>query len=430
MRLYEEAIPYALSTMEMNRKTTDTVNLIHDIHSLAWLYMKTGEPDRSEQLYHKALAMAGDRYKFHAAKSRMYLASIKNSLNQTDSALFYVQDIAEEVHPSIRAFALTIAGNIYLDAGMKDSAYICARELIAGNDSISKEMGYEILFDEDMEYFVSTDSLRRYMNDYHSLVSSRFSSNTAELAIIQQSMYNYNKHVKEKEKAEKDRRIFFAFAMLLIAVSSVLGCIILFIRNRNKANIIKLQQALSNLKLLRAELEKSNSIKPIGLPADESGREHGEKKISADTTLMTNPTGEDLRKCLRAELMKIYNQGSDRIETDSEIVASDIYQQFIDIAHKGDMVVDSSPLWDELERVVLKCCPSFRKNLLLLASGNLSVAEIHTALLIKCGFRPIDMTRILGKSNGAIISRRDSLSLKVLDTKTSAKIITGIIKLL
>lgn len=70
--------------------------------------------------------------------------------------------------------------------------------------------------------------------------------------------------------------------------------------------------------------------------------------------------------------MRIYSQGPDKVEINPEIISSDIYRRFIEIAHKGEMVVDSSPLWDELERMVLRYSPNFKKNLYLLASGNLS----------------------------------------------------------
>ena len=61
--------------------------------------------------------------------------------------------------------------------------------------------------------------------------------------------------------------------------------------------------------------------------------------------------------------------------------------------------------------------PKFKENLLLLTLGKMTTAELRTALLIKIGIKPSEMIILLGKSNGAIISRRESLCLKVLDKK-------------
>lgn len=228
INLYEDAIPHVLTTTEISRNKQDTANLIHDSQLLAWIYMKTGDFERSQQLYHKALAMAGDKHNYHAAKSRLYLASIKQTLNQTDSALYYIKGIAGKVHPSMREFALSIAGEIYLEAGQTDSAFRCARELTAGGDSIAREMGYDILLNPELRQYISADSLPDYIDEYYMLLSARFNSNSAALAITQQSMYNYNTHVREKEKAEKDNHKLRMAVMWLVVLLAVMGCVILF----------------------------------------------------------------------------------------------------------------------------------------------------------------------------------------------------------
>ncbi len=84
----------------------------------------------------------------------------------------------------------------------------------------------------------------------------------------------------------------------------------------------------------------------------------------------------------------------------------------------------------ELERVVLESSPKFKENLNLLTLGKLNVADFQTALLIKCGIKPVEMEILLGRTHGALVSRRQTLGLKVFDEKTSIKIIDGIIRLL
>lgn len=88
------------------------------------------------------------------------------------------------------------------------------------------------------------------------------------------------------------------------------------------------------------------------------------------------------------------------------------------------------PFGHDLEHVVLESSPGFKTNLTLLTLGKLTTLDLHTALLIKCGIKPSQMTILLGRSNGAIISRRETLCLKVLDQKMGVKVIDHIIRLL
>ena len=112
------------------------------------------------------------------------------------------------------------------------------------------------------------------------------------------------------------------------------------------------------------------------------------------------------------------------------ILQSEIFQTFQKKVNVQKCVKENDPLWEELDLMVLECSPKFKSNLFLLTSGNLTLSDLHTALLIKCGFKPSQMTILLGRSNGAIISRRESLCLKVLGKKVGVKTIDSIIRLL
>lgn len=432
MNLHSEAIPLVATSLEISRKTNDTLNLINDMQLLAGIYMQMGDYERSQELFRDADKLAGDKYNYHAAKSMMYLALIKHSMHQTDSALFYVRDIVGNVHPLVRGNARAISANIYLEAGMKDSAYMYARELIADEDSLSKEMGYNILFDPKLDDFLPPDSLRTFINDYHRLLNARFNKNNVALAITQQSIYNYDKHQKAKEKAETENSKLRTAIMWLVLTSLVMASVILLVINRNKSRIIRLQQTLSNVKALKLELEKRVASNPGNL--HDSPEASGDDMINTRKDVcigsLNSPKRKELRESLREELMEIYENNQGHIEIAPDILGSDAYRKFKEMADNGDMVNDSSPLWNELERVVLHTSPHFKDNLLLLTSGRVTVAETHTSLLIKCGFRPVDMKIILGKSNGAVISRRDTLGIKVFGKKMETKVINGIVRLL
>lgn len=433
MKLYGEAKPYALSSLKISKANKDTLNIINDLQLLGGVLLKERQYDDSEKAFKDAMALAGHKYPHHYARSKMYIASIKYDTNQLDSALLYIEHVAENVHPVARNHALYYSANIYLQASKKDSAYRFARKLIASKDSLANEIGYNILLDPKLLDFSTSDSLILYINNYHKLLSARFDKNRATLALNQQNMYNYQIHVHEKEASEKNNRLLRTIIMWLLILFLVMAYIILFFRNKNKLRIIQLQQALANIRMLKSEIERNHQ--PSFISEDNStnsgvDKSKGSAQITTDIEKDAIPTEKELRLKLQEELMQIYNNAKGDVVVSHHILQSSVYRRMLEIARKGEMIVDADPLWNELEDLVTEASPQYINNLFLLASGKLSIPEIHTALLIKCGFRPVDMKTLLGKSNGAIISRRDSLCVKVLDKKMEAKVITNIIRLL
>lgn len=433
MGLIEESIPHIEESLLISKMASDTINILHGIQLLGLAHIKIGSYDKAHHYYKEALAIAGHRYDYHAAKSRLYLAQIKHRQLQPDSALFYINNIVDKVHPIVRNHALSTAANIYLEAGLTDSAYKYARELMASGDSIAKEAGYNILLDPKISSNISSDSLWSYINSYHKLLNARFNRNSIVFAINQQNMYNYQTHVYEKEISEKNNRILRAIVMWMALILSISVSIILYMRNRSKRRIIELQQAITNIKDLKADLERNSSTEILTKNSESRIIENVSRSYKDSTTNNTKqiiPMEKDLRKSLQYELMHLYENSTDDAIVSHKILQSDIYRLFKESASNGKLIIDSDSRWTELEKAVLETSPHFLDNLFLLANGNLTTAEIHTTLLIKCGFRPVDMTILMGKTNGAIITRRNSICVKVLDKKMEAKVITNIIRLL
>lgn len=142
---------------------------------------------------------------------------------------------------------------------------------------------------------------------------------------------------------------------------------------------------------------------------------------------MISNNEETLRERLRDSLMDLYKE-SGGTQVSASILNSEAYIKIQSLLESETPV--SGSLWDELEQSVLKVSPNFINNLRVLMQGKLSEADIHISLLIKCGFRPSEMTVLLARSNGAIISRREKLCVKILDKKLEVKVIDGIIRLL
>lgn len=478
MGLYRDAIPHINTTLEIDKANNDTVNLIHDLQLLACNHLNAGNLEEAEQIFKQTLLCGRDLSKASHAKSLMYLAYIKSKQGQLDSALYYIHDVPSTIYPEIYEHAIGIAANIYMNAGLNDSALFYARHLICSEDSLSRENGYNILLNPQLASAIPKDSLLRYVNDYHILLHRRFNRQSAQLTINQQTMYNYQSHVLQKELAVKKLENLRIWTTGSIIAILIIISIIFIVKNNIKGSIIHLQKSLIDLKELRNKQTTVNT-KITGQPdidlsdkpeisnnssisynsgvsdmsdisvipdiADSSDTTEDQSQVSetinetqADFSTTDKPhkiigetkTQKQLRELLQKELIELYNNSSTKQEVDKDILQSDVYWKFKTLIEKGVLLKVDDALWLELEQVVLTTAPTFKSNLLLLLSEKVSISELHTALLIKCGFRTNEMMVLLGKSNGAIGSRKVHLGIRAFDQKLKTEMITSIIRAL
>lgn len=408
LRLYDEAIPYVKESIEISRQLKDTLGEVLDLQLLGAINLRANHLQSADSSFRLALIRSQNIHISYKAKSRMYIAGVKYKLKQMDSALLYIRNTLDMVKPTVRNNVLAYGAEIFMRNGMYDSAYIYAHKLINSPQILNKSIGYAVLFTDSVRKYANSDSLIKYSIDYHNLLERSFNEHEAQLAISQQSIYNYDLHERERKKAESRSQILgyclIAGAFILLTAAVV----ILSLKNRNKKNVIELRAALQNIEKLEQSLGQSQQEMPED-PTD---------------------TAEELRNKLRGKLYELYNSNGDSKIVPIEIQNSDAYQNLLGVISDGRELRESDPLWDELEKAVTKCSPKFKANLQLLVGGKMNSFDLHTALLIKCGVTPTNMAILLNRTKGTISSRRESLSLRIFGEKKGSKVIDGIIRLL
>ena len=430
LRLYNEAIPYIKSAIEIDQQFNDSINEIYDIQLLGTVYLRAHDYPNAEYYFRSALNKSLNLPISHKAKSSMYLAGVKFRLGQIDSALIYIRDTPNLVKPIAKNSALACAAEIYHAAGIRDTAYRYAYELINSDDYTNKETGYQVILSPDLRPLTSFDTINTYLSEYLSLLESYFNENENQLALNQQNLYNYQLHEREKAKAEASKKTLWKWIIVLIFATITMGMVILFLKNRDKNHIIELQHALEYINNLEQEL-KANQNVIVGNNHIETDEDHVDNAALGLPILgSTKNTEHELRERLRNKLMSLYESYEEKPTVSHIILQSEPYQTLLNMIRDGKAIREDDKLWLELEQVVLQCSPKFKSNLNLLTLGRLTMLDLHTSLLIKFGIKPSQMTILLGQSNGAIISRRESLCLKVLDKKLGVKVIDGIIRLL
>lgn len=407
--LYDEARQYLTQAIEIDRTLADTAELVNNLHTLGGIYLREHDYPEAHDTLVQALRLSAGSSDQDIAKSQMYLAAAFAGQGDTDSALAYIRHVPDRVFKAILPTALGHAADIYLAASLPDTAWLYARRLARHANPVYRAEGYRILLSPQLRSFTPPDTLLTYIADYRDLLESLGDQNGMELAINRQLFYDYRLHERRKEEAERSNATLRQYIVVAIMVIILLALVLLYFKNRNQIHIIELHQALDNIKTLRAELESSRQPEsPRPAPA-------------------AMPSGEqELREKLRDELMAMYRTAGDNTALSPALLQTDAYRQICALIESDRQI--QPPLWKELEQAVLAASPNFRVNLNLLTSGRLTSLDLHTALLIKCGIKPTQMAVLLGRSNGAIVSRRETLSVKIFGEKMGVKVIDAIIR--
>lgn len=427
LRLYDEATPYIESALEVNRQVKDTTSLVYNMQLLGATYLRAGEYTKAENNLEGSLKTWNPRIDASIVSiSKMYLAEVKSKQGKIDSALSLIRGIPERIDPVSRNSALEYAADIYRKAGLPDTAYIYSLELLSSPDTQYHEIGYQTILSPELREYVNPDSIYEYIADYVDLLETLYDTNQSQSVISRQNQYNYRLHERKREEAESMNEFLWRVIGGVIVAFICMGYVIMIVKNRDKRHVIELQQAREYIDTLVARQTAAD----VG-DADSSERtKDSEISTNMPITGTTAELKQKLREKLRDGLMTLYERSKEKPEVPDMILQSEPYQKVLDRLKACKLIKDDDILWDEIEEVVLKCSPKFKENLLLLTLGKMTTAELRTALLIKIGIKPSEMIILLGKSNGAIISRRESLCLKVLDKKMGVKVIDGIIRLL
>lgn len=429
LRLYKEAIPLVEQTLEINRRLNRPEDIVHDLHLLGFICMRVDEYKRAERYFREAVKDSKNLSTTFRAKSQMLLAAAKFRLGDVDSALKLIRHTPDSVHPFTRCFALTYAADIYLNKGILDTAYAYAHELIYGDDRDNEATGYDVMLSPKMKSRISIDERENYIHGYSKHLYNLLNQNENMQALIQQSYYNYQQHDRDRQAAEESdrKKSFIIFGILIIAVFTglVAAIWVLRIRNKNKARIIELHEAIDNIEKLKKELQRQNKL----LAANDAPVE--QNTPPAETN---EPSSADkqqiLRERLKNELFSLYENAKDGTPVSPVILRSKAYAALQEMIARKTNIQESDPLWNELEKAVLESSPRFKENLDLLTSGKTTLYDWHTALLIKCGVQPLQMAMLFNRAKGTIVSRRDSLCMKMLDKKMGTKATDAIIRLL
>ncbi len=424
LRLFDEAIPYIKDAIRIDESTKDTVGECHDLRLLGGIFQRAKKYEEAEQYINQSLLLGQDLPIDFEQASKMSLADIKFKKGDIDSALLLIRDVISTKNPIFKNDALAYAVKIYYYADKPDSAYMYAKELVQTVDISKHDLGYHYLLSKKLRRFSSQETLMEYIINYRRLLEDFYNDNSNQLALMKQSVYNYDKHEKKRVEAElmNARLRMWLLVILLIVLVLVVG--ILYIKNERNRQKFELHVAIENIKELNQRLLESRVATKTddkGFDITQPSQEQYYKKEESNVA--------ELRKKLREELVLLSEINSEP-SLNSKISESIAYAKLQRYIRQRRHIEDNDMLWNELEKVVVAASPKFIENLRILTGYRLTEIELKTALLVKCHVPPLQMSELFNRTKGTMVSRRESICYKVFDDKLGTAVIDNIIRLL
>ena len=315
-----------------------------------------------------------------------------------------------------RQFVYSYAADIYRCAGMPDSAYKYALELVKIKDAKNLKKGYAILLSDELKDLVPNDSIRAYVRHYKNAVESYMNSRGDANALIQNTQYNYSIVERDKQKALEKKRMIERWLALSVIVLLLAIIAVIYYRDKSNRTRIKLRSALDSSRELRKQLEAGNV----------KGENYGQES-EPTAEVSAEVSAADLRRQLIDELTAVCDSKKKRLPLSPEIGNSRAYAELQNYIKEKRVIPDTSPLWGELHSAIMAASPHFDRRLHLLAPGKIKGDAYRIMLLIKSGVTPTQLCVLIGRTKGALSSRRRILGLRFTDSEISPTMFDNLI---
>lgn len=427
--LYDQSLSYVKESLEIDCKLNDIINVALDYNSLGAIYLHSNKLDSAYKYFRLAELCAEHFSDSLVSVTRMYQAAVFYYKNDVKNAINLIRPLVNQTNILAKNTLLAYASKIYLKAESLDTAYLYARELALSNFPDNRKTGYSIMLSPELRHMVAIDSLDYFYNDYKRVLEAAFKHQEENQALIQNSMYNYRVHERQKHEAERSRDKIYKWLIALIAIAAILIAFILYLLNKSKSKVIAMHEALAKLSIL----EESLANKRI----DDHDESEGNDMASCDdvfSVLSEVPqkikNEKTLKNELREKLRELNANSTYPYEPLPLITESQPYLEMRTLLKENKPIPDKSEIWAGLEDIVLECFPNFKSTLLILSDNDLNNDDLQIALLLKCGFTLKELGILLGRTKGAVTYRRKKLSVRLFGENLDLESVDNIIRTL
>lgn len=427
--LNEEGISNIEECIIIEEQHKDSLNLMFDYELLGQMAADSKDYGKSDYAYKKALDIARRLNNGYVYRETAHLAALKEYEEKYDSAVMLIRGIPDKIDSLSKPMAIARAAGIYFHAGIPDTAAMYAKQLITLGDVPNLKNAYYYLSNPRLRDYVPKDSISSYIDKYQYYTEEYMRTNSDRAALIQNSQYNYQNHVRDKIKALKTRDNWIITAAILAALMLMAVILCLVLNIRNKRTLIKLLVSNQNVITLKNSLsERENALSKMNQEFDAAIA----AALSPDISLLKkyNLNIEQIRNSILTTCNEICSDLSQCIPVSQEILKSNAYTELRKKVKEKVTITDSDNLWIELRDCISNAYPQFFDKLNLLAGEDLKVDQINLLLLLKCGLKPSEIEKVLALGSSGITSSRKRLSVKLFGVKLEPAVFDRLIRIL
>lgn len=386
-RLYEQALPVVKQAYVNAVMSQDTLRIANDASIVGNTFRYLGELDSSKFYYDMAINYAA---RLHDKTAMIYnLKSLYAENGEFEKARQGYDMIIRRVpHQTIDEKNVLILGaQIYYNTGLLDSARYCVNEVLNNFGPENHRKAYEILLGIN-EKEGNADTLNSLIKKYVEASNIYYNTLTQNATAQQYSLYNYS--VKDKKikdlKISQQRWHIIIVTLCLAFASSIIAIIgLLYVNNKKKLN---LSIAYNNIQRLESILNNTSN-----------------KNI--DDFNNYDSSIPKLAELLKKKIERLQRCHNNDITIPQQITTSDIYKELKSMVLAGRTITNQQ-IFNDLDRLVMEVSPSFKRNLIHLLPS-IGESEYQICLLVKCGFSPTEISKLISKSLSAVSCARSRM---------------------
>lgn len=440
LRLDSAAIDYFEKSLIIDDKLKDNDNrIVFTYKFLGNAYLNIHDIENSRRYIDKALKYIPHLSNTHKSNILIDFAGILAREGKIDSALLVIKSIHTAVDTLAYSKYLALASQIYCEEGISDTAYMYARQLTRQNDPSNKRTGYKVIFSENLRNHVPKDTLIALISEYKCCIEEFLNNHEGENAIIQNSQYNYSIHEKERVKAEKRLYIYILIASVAVIVSLILLVVVFYLKFKNadtKANYVTainlLKESTGNSYDKNGITEKNSDISILEKLQDKQegmlNMDVNPNEFFACNTIYEHEKLADIKKRLMSGIKAAEDKDINTM-VNPAILASPVYCNLIEKIKTENCIPLSEEklIYKSLEELIGSVSQGFFFRLRILTEDRITPSEMKVAMLIKCGFSPLQISILLGKEKNTISTHRRNLAFKITGLKKADRTLDFII---
>ena len=356
----------------------------------------------------------------------MDLAGVLGSEGKLDSALSVIRPLPYTVDSLAIPECLALASELYRDAGILDTAYLYARKLTQLKDPSNKRTGYKVIFSEKLRNYVPKDTLIALISEYKNTIEEYVNRHEGENAIIQNTRYNYVVHDRGRIKAEKKLYVYAIIASIAVIISLILLAIILYRKYRKadtKADIV------TAINIMKEHSEVSNEQAEIRDNEYSEDMDQAETPSKDDDIVQENPEKLDDIKKRIMDRIKFTDDKDINSLVNPIILSSQISRNLKEKIESRSSITNSEEknVYKSIEELIESVSSGFSYRLRILTEDRITASEQRMAMLMKCGFSPLQIAILFGREKNTISTHRRNLAFKITGQKKADKALDLII---